>query len=157
MNVAADPMSRASIRKLTKKLRELAGCDKREFFPIVRFIEWILANPDNGIDLEIVDPDEMQDTYGTTNTGSNIMRIRSDVYDGAVKGDPRHRFTLCHEVGHYFLHQPDSVSFARGKIPIFLFGPPQDSKFPNISPTENSRELIPIISQTDSFLLEYIY
>ena len=101
MNVAADPMSRASIRKLTKKLRELAGCDKREFFPIVRFIEWILANPDNGIDLEIVDPDEMQDTYGTTNTGSNIMRIRSDVYDGAVKGNPRHRFTLCHEVGHY--------------------------------------------------------
>ena len=119
MNVAAYPMSRASIRKLTKKLRELAGCDKREFFPIVRFIEWILANPDNGIDLEIVDPDEMQDTYGTTNTGSNIMRIRSDVYDGAVKGDPRHRFTLCHEVGHYFLHQPDSVSFARGKIPRY--------------------------------------
>ena len=42
-------------------------------------------------------------------------------------------------------------------VPIFLFGPPQDSKFPNISPTENFRELIPIISQTDSFLPEYIY
>ena len=34
MNVAADPMSRASIRKLTKKLRELAGCDKRDFFQL---------------------------------------------------------------------------------------------------------------------------
>ena len=80
---------------------------------------WILANPDNGIDLEIVDPEEMQDTYGTTNTGNNIMRIRSDVYEGAIMGDPRHRFTLCHEVGHYFLHQPDSVSFARGNIPRY--------------------------------------
>lgn len=102
MNVAADPMSRARIRKMVKKLREIVGCEDREYFPIVQFIEWILANPDNGIDLEIVDPEEMQDTYGTTNTGNNIMRIRSDVYEGAIMGDPRHRFTLCHEVGHYF-------------------------------------------------------
>lgn len=119
MNVAADPMSRARIRKMVKKLREIVGCEDREYFPIVQFIEWILANPDNGIDLEIVDPEEMQDTYGTTNTGNNIMRIRSDVYEGTIMGDPRHRFTLCHEVGHYFLHQPDSVSFARGNIPRY--------------------------------------
>lgn len=119
MNVAADPMSRARIRKMVKKLREIVGCEDREYFPIVQFIEWILANPDNGIDLEIVDPEEMQDTYGTTNIGNNIMRIRSDVYEGAIMGDPRHRFTLCHEVGHYFLHQPDSVSFARGNIPRY--------------------------------------
>lgn len=120
MNVAANPISRESIRKMVRKLREMVGFEKFEYFPIVHFIEWILANPDNGIDLEIVESEEMQDTYGTTNTGSNVMRIRMDVYEGAIAGDPRHRFTLCHEVGHYFLHQPNSVSFARGKVPRYM-------------------------------------
>lgn len=119
MNVSAKPRSRANIRKLANKLREMVGCDETPYFPIVEFVEWILANPDDGIDLEILDPDEMMDTYGTTNTGANKMRIRSDVYDGACEGNARDRFTFCHEVGHYFLHQPESISFARGNIPRY--------------------------------------
>ena len=71
------------------------------------------------MDFEIVDPREMQDTYGTTNTEKNVMRIRSDVYEGAVKGRPRDRFTLCHELGHYILHQPEFMSYARGDIPRY--------------------------------------
>ena len=47
------------------------------------------------------------------------MRIRSDVYEGAVKGRPRDRFTLCHELGHYILHQPEFMSYARGDIPRY--------------------------------------
>lgn len=119
MNVAAEPMSRSDIRRTTKELREIIGVEKIEYFPIVHFVEWILANPDNGVELEIVEPEEMKDTYGLTNTGSNRMCIRSDVYEGAVKGNPRDRFTLCHEVGHYLLHRPNSVSFARGEIPRY--------------------------------------
>ena len=61
----------------------------------------------------------MEDTYGTTNTSNNIMRIREDVYNGAVDGIPRDRFTLCHELGHYLLHQPEYVSYARGDIPTY--------------------------------------
>ncbi len=119
MNVAAEPLSRVKIRKMARKLRELVGCENYLNFPILEFIEWIMANPDGGIDLEYVDPEEMQDTYGTTNTGCNKMCIRSDVYEGAIKGDCRERFTLCHEIGHYFLHQPNSISFARGNIPVY--------------------------------------
>lgn len=121
MNVAADPLSRLAIRKITWKLREIAGCDNTPFFPIVHFIEWVLANPENdmGMEFEIVEPHEMQDTYGMTNTGRNIMNIRSDVYDRAVQGNPRDRFTLCHELGHYLLHQPESISYARGEIPAY--------------------------------------
>ena len=104
MNVVAEPRSRANIRKVTNKLRTLVGYENTPYFPIVEFLEWILANPTDGIDLEIVEPEEMDDTYGTTNTGINKMCIRSDVYEGAVHGNPRDRFTLCHEVGHYFFH-----------------------------------------------------
>lgn len=120
MNVAADPLSRINIRKITRELRKIAGCDDIPFFPIVHFIEWVLANPENGMEFEIVEPYEMEDTYGTTNTGRNVMRIRSDVYDRAVQGSPRDRFTLCHELGHYLLHQPESISYARGKIPAYM-------------------------------------
>lgn len=39
MNVSAEPLSRAAIRKITWKLRELMGYDKNEYFPIVHLIE----------------------------------------------------------------------------------------------------------------------
>ena len=120
MNVVAEPRSRLAIAGIVRKLRELIGLENELYFPIVRFIEWILANPDNGIDLEIVDPREMADMYGNTSPGGNIMRIRSDVYERAIHGSERDRFTLCHEVGHYFLHQPESISHARGKSPIYM-------------------------------------
>lgn len=119
MNVAAEPLSRLKIRRITRELRELAGCEDILFFPIVHFIEWVLANPVNGMEFEIVEPEEMEDTYGTTNTGNNVMRIRSDVYERAVQGNPRDRFTLCHELGHYLLHQPECISYARGGIPTY--------------------------------------
>lgn len=119
MIVAADPMSRFSIREMTSNLRGLVGLEDKPYFPIVQFIEWIMADPDGGMDFEIVEAPEMQDTYGMTNTGRNVMQIRSDVYERAIKGNPRDRFTLCHELGHYLLHQPESISYARGAIPVY--------------------------------------
>lgn len=120
MNVSAEPLSRNKIRAITRELRTLLGLEKETFFPIVHFIEWVIANPDMGMEFEILTKDEMHDTYGTTNTGSNIMRVREDVYEGAIKGNPRDRFTLCHELGHYLLHQPENISYARGSIPIYM-------------------------------------
>lgn len=120
MNVVAVPRSRIAIRKIANDLRKIIGCENTTYFPILEFMEWILANPDKGmINYEIVDPEEMQDTYSTTNTGMNVIRIRSDVYDGAADENPRDRFTLCHEVGHYILHRPESISFARGRVPRY--------------------------------------
>lgn len=119
MNIRATALSRANIRDLTLKLREQCGMQNQLYFPIVEFIEWILGDPDNDFDYEIVPVSEMEDTYGTTNTASNVMRIREDVYDGAVAGNPRDRFTLCHELGHFLLHQPEFVSYARGNIPTY--------------------------------------
>ena len=92
MNVAAMPLSRKKIRNLAFELRKIMGWDDEPYFPIVHFIEWILANPEDDMRMgfEVVEPFEMEDTYGTTNTSRNIMRIRSDVYEGAVQN--RHIF-----------------------------------------------------------------
>ena len=119
MNIRAMALSRKDIREITTGLRKMCGLHDRLYFPIVEFIEWILGDPDNDFDYEIVPVTEMEDTYGTTNTSNNIMRIREDVYNGAVDGIPRDRFTLCHELGHYLLHQPEYVSYARGDIPTY--------------------------------------
>lgn len=77
MNIAAEPMSRLKIRKMTRDLRELLGLDKEAFFPIVHFIEWILTDPKNGIELEIVEPSEMEDMYGVTNTGKTLCVLEA--------------------------------------------------------------------------------
>lgn len=120
MDIVATALSRKKIRHLARYVRELSGTDNDPYFPIVWFIENVLGDPDNpDFNYEIVDPREMKDMYGTTNTGSNVMKIRSDVYERAYKGVPRDRFTLCHELGHYLLHQPELMSYARGEVPKY--------------------------------------
>ncbi len=113
--ICVKPLSIKAIRDFTATIREACSLDKSLYFPIVQFIEWVVCDPDSGVDLEIVPVNEMSNTYGITNTGRNNLRIREDVYVRAIENDnPRDRFTLCHEVGHYFLHQPERVEFARG-------------------------------------------
>lgn len=119
MNVSATPRSRQSIREMTKWIRKQLNMEEELNFPIVQVIELLATDDEEEFDYEIVSPNEMLDTYGTTNTYRNIMRIRENVYEGAVNGNPRDRFTLCHEFGHWFLHQPDNISFARGTIPKY--------------------------------------
>ncbi|MCI9059035.1 MAG: ImmA/IrrE family metallo-endopeptidase [Lachnospiraceae bacterium] len=116
-NVSVEPMSRKSIREFVNKFRQLLGLEDVRYFPIVQFIEWYL--PQLGMNYEILTIAEMNDVYGLTNMKKNVLYIREDVYCRAVKGNPRDRFTLCHELGHFLLHAPERVSFARGKIPAY--------------------------------------
>lgn len=120
VNIAASALSRRKIRELTEYVREISGYSDKTYFPIAEFIELVLGDPDNpDFNYEIVEPWEMKDMYGNTNTGTNVMKIRNDVYERAVNGIPRDRFTLCHELGHYLLHQPQMMSYARGDVPRF--------------------------------------
>lgn len=117
--ICVKPMSFKMIQETAQRLRELVGAENNYEFPVLQFVEWILCNPESGIQLEIVPVSEMNGMYGLTNTNSDVLKIREDAYLGAYKGNPRDIFTLCHEVGHYFLHQPNRVEFARGDIPAY--------------------------------------
>lgn len=119
MRVSANPRSRDFLRYIAKNIREQLKLENEPKFPIVQVIELLAADEEEEFDYEIVSEGEMIDTYGTTNTVKNIMRIRQNVYEGAIQGNPRDRFTLCHEFGHWLLHQPESVNFARGDIPTY--------------------------------------
>lgn len=116
--ISVEPMSRKRIRELVKQFRALFGMENELYFPIVPFIEWVL--PEVGLDYEYVSMYEMGDAYGVTYTSKGIMKIREDVYERAVNGSQRDRFTLCHELGHFLMHSPDRVSYARGNVPAYM-------------------------------------
>lgn len=116
--VSVSPMSRKNLRDVASGFRKICGMEDVLYFPVLRFIEGVL--PYLGFDFEIIPVNEMGDAYGITHTGMRIMKIREDVYERAYNGNPRDRFTLCHELGHFLLHTPDRVNFARGEVPPYM-------------------------------------
>lgn len=116
--VSVKPLSLKAIREIAERFRKLFQVQDVLYFPIVQCVEWCL--PEMGMDYEIVPISEMQNAYGVTHTGENVMKIREDTYVGAISGNPRDRFTLCHELGHFLLHTPERVSFARGEVPAYM-------------------------------------
>lgn len=73
---------------------------------------------------EILPVDEMGSCYGITYPEKHLIELREDVYDRAVAGIARDRFTVAHEIAHYLLHTPKTVAFARTnaneKVPAYL-------------------------------------
>lgn len=116
--VSVVPLSKAAIREIVKRFRKMFGLEDVLYFPVVQFIEWCL--PELDMNYEIVPVNELENAYGITHTGKGVMKIREDVYHGAISGNHRDRFTLCHELGHFLLHTPDRVSFARGEVPAYM-------------------------------------
>lgn len=119
MKVSAKPLSRKDIRGFAKYIRKQLGMENEPLFPIVHVIEILAFDKEVDFDFDVVPDSVLDSEYGNTNTSENVMIIRESVYKGAVLGNPRDRFTLCHELGHWLLHQPDRVSFARGTIPQY--------------------------------------
>lgn len=65
-------------------------------------------------DFEIVSKSELGNDHGRTHPDKNLIQIREDVYDAACKGSGRDRFTMAHELGHFFLHR--NVQFSRTTV-----------------------------------------
>lgn len=63
--------------------------------------------------MEILPEAKMGECLGITYPKEHKIVLREDVYKGASSGVGMHRFTLAHEIGHYFLHNDRSVVLAR--------------------------------------------
>lgn len=109
----AQGISRKQIRAFTKYIRELCGMTDRLYFPVVEFIEIILPNLIDDFTYEIVEYSEMPDKEGGTIPSLNTIKIREDVYEKAIQGDGRARFTILHEIGHLLMHDNDRVALCR--------------------------------------------
>jgi transcriptional regulator with XRE-family HTH domain len=104
----------ASTRTLwdfAEKVRSVFVGEEDVRFPIMDVLEFRLPALEEGFLLDVCSLAEMGAEEGLVLAGSNCIKLREDVYEGAWNDVGRHRFTACHELGHYLLHR--QVAFAR--------------------------------------------
>lgn len=106
-----EPHSRKDIENYAAKIKDLLGMKNTLYVPIIRVAELIIPRIDSSFNCYPVYNEEMPQKYAEYRPKTNELVVRQDVYDAVCKDDTRHRFTIAHELGHYFLH--DDVSFSR--------------------------------------------
>ncbi|UZP01950.1 ImmA/IrrE family metallo-endopeptidase [Clostridium botulinum] len=114
-NYIADPLSTAKIRQIALSLREVLEYDNsnRKEFPILPFLELVMPKVIEDFTICILPKEEMNNIHGLACPEENCIKIREDVYEGAINNNGRDRFTLAHELGHYLLHGKSHVHLAR--------------------------------------------
>ena len=116
----ANPISRDEIRKFTQLLRRKAGAEKSLYFPVMQFLEWFMPQIDKDFSLEILPSSEMGNCHGKTYPIDHKIFLREDVYERACNDVGRDRFTVSHEIGHYLMHKPNNVQYARMENPKII-------------------------------------
>lgn len=88
----------------------------------MHILENVLPSLDMTFSCNVVDKSVLGSEYANYCPETNELSIREDVYDDACNEVPRHRFTIAHELGHYFMHK-DVTTFSRCdntcKIPAY--------------------------------------
>jgi hypothetical protein len=124
MVIIAEPVQRNKLRAIANVIRELSGHKDELYFPIIQFMEHKMPFLFAGFHHEIMPKSYFPpDIHGETSVEERLIRIREDVYLGAILGMGRGRMTVAHEVGHYILLVAKGLklyrSFAETKIEAF--------------------------------------
>ncbi|GLQ93478.1 ImmA/IrrE family metallo-endopeptidase [Dyella acidisoli] len=112
--------SNASLMDLAQSVRQSLRWEK-PYFPIAQFMELGLPTLWPDYEFQVVERQMMPSEHGLTYPDKRLVLIREDVYEGALRGAGRDRFTMAHELGHLLLHT--NVGMARhvqkGTIPAY--------------------------------------
>jgi Zn-dependent peptidase ImmA (M78 family) len=114
--LVAKPMSRKNVRHKAQALKDIYSLYSKndsQKADVIDLLENILPEIVPGVDVQIVGCKELGSDHGRTSPSEKIIRIREDIYERAVAGEGRDRFTIMHEIGHLFLHDDQRISFAR--------------------------------------------
>lgn len=116
------PHSRADFRLLAKAVRKEFGIPETDAFPVVAFLEFALPQLYDDFEYQIVEAAVMGENHGMTFPDQHRILIREDVYEGAVAGKGRDRFTVAHEISHQLIHEGIPLTMARrdaGKLELY--------------------------------------
>ena len=105
------PMSTEAIRTFADKVRSVFVEDTEIEFPIMDVLEFRMAILLDGFYLDVQDREMMGKDEGRMIAGKDCIILRTDVYEGAWRGNGRDRFTSCHELAHFLMHR--TVTMAR--------------------------------------------
>lgn len=130
-NYVVPAMSWDQIGYTCDKLRVQFSLGDEPEFPVMDFLETILFQKTGMVELLIGDRDEMGAYEGFTDPKGRFIKLREDVYENAWNGNGRDRFTVAHELGHFFLHTgiPMARAEAHEKIEVFRLSEPQANQF----------------------------
>lgn len=104
-NYIVPPVSRKELRDYAASIRLMLKING-PFFPIVELLEimWNLVN----VDYDVVGDDEWGQTFDDQahalyDMNTRTISVRESVYNGALNGVGRDRFTIAHEIAHALL------------------------------------------------------
>lgn len=111
------PRSKESIRATAHRLLDAFSFGGLKV-PILHLLEVWMPDFDESYSFEVLDSSEMIQRFGQNAEGitchkENMIALRTDVYDRAIKGVGRDRFTAAHELGHYLLHAKEGQAMMR--------------------------------------------
>jgi Zn-dependent peptidase ImmA (M78 family) len=89
------------------------GMPDQPFMPVMDLVEGILENEKNAFRIEAVSHREMGSAEGATCQTGKVIMLRDDVLLAACRDEPRARFTVIHELAHWFLHTGEDAPLAR--------------------------------------------
>lgn len=107
------PKSREELTLDANHIQRTIGYKGDDPFPIVKFVERILPECVDGYEFYVATKDELGPKLGETFPDQHLIKLREDIYDAAVNGDPMSLMTCAHEVGHLFEHENLPLAFAR--------------------------------------------
>ena len=107
--VIVPPRSKQNIAANAQVVRQFLQLENYAYFPVVDVYER-LDLMFEGARFEVLEEAEMGDEHGRTYPDRGLIQIRNDVYERAADGEPRDRFTLCHELGHLMMHRGIALS-----------------------------------------------
>ncbi len=114
MTYIAEPIQRATLRTLAKEIRKLLQVEDRLYIPVIAILENVMPLLFPNFSYEYVPKESFpKKKHGETDIVNHIVRIREDVYFGAINGNGRDRMTIMHEISHYLLLVICGVKFAR--------------------------------------------
>ncbi|MGO8468354.1 ImmA/IrrE family metallo-endopeptidase [Rhizobium leguminosarum] len=120
-----------NIHSVAETIRNAIGLSNVPYVPIVDVLEKIMDHQLNMVRFEVGDHTEMGGAEGLADPNGEFIIIREDVYEKAVGGDGRARFTIAHELGHFFLHTgiPLARSVTGDGVKPFCKSEPQANQF----------------------------
>lgn len=102
------PLSELAIRDIAGRVRQLlsvVGAPVKGAIDIVEVTDIHLPQLMDHFCLDIVPDGSIGTDYARTYSDKNLIQVQDSVYEGALRGNGRDRFTLAHELGHLYLHR----------------------------------------------------
>jgi len=90
-------------------------------FPIVEAVELGLPQIWSDFEFQVAEYRDMPGEHGLTYPDEKRIVIREDVYEGALAGQGRDRFTVAHELGHLLMHSGLGLArhVRKGDVPAY--------------------------------------